>query len=128
MSDEKEGRGPPTAKDPHKFTKADKQKLKRHIDTIDALKLQQAELGTQVKEALNAAEADGFSKKRINDVLKKRRLRRKQTAGALDEAQLHFEKYWEASGGDKFADALEDDEEYEIEDDTPQRGRGGGFN
>lgn len=115
-----------TAKDPNAFTRADKKKLREYVDTIDGLKLQQGELATQVKEAMAAAEADGFSKKRINDVLRKRKLRRKQTKGELDQAQLEFELYWDASGGDKFADAMPEGG-FEDDDDAPARG-GRGMN
>lgn len=112
---------PASTKDASKFSKADKSKLKKLIDEIDALVLQQGEIGAQKKEAIAAAEAAGFSKKRIADVLKKRKLRRKQTAQALEDAQIEFDFYWEASGGDNFEDALEDDD---FAEEPSPRGRG----
>lgn len=110
------------AKNPENFSKADKGQLRQHVDAIDAIEGEIHELRQSLAELYKSAEGEGFAKLRIREVIRRRKKRRKVTKAALDNAQLEFELYWAASGGDEAVETVTDDE-------RPVMDRGGrGFN
>lgn len=96
----------PAAKNPETFNSSEKNQLRQFVDALDHIDEEIAALREARKAKLDEAEGLGYSKKRIGEVLKERKRRRKATRKALDQGQLEFELYFEASGGDEaIADA-----------------------
>lgn len=104
-------------KDPSAFANSDKGRVKAVVDGIEALEKAKAAIAAQIAEAYKAAEADGYSRKRLTECVRRRKRRWKATAAALNTAQLEFDLYWDASGGDDAATT-------EIDDDVPVMDRG----